>query len=192
MRKQLIKLAFALMICGHCLLAQNNLERVNLNFSLNGLPTNQAVEFDNPKSYWKVSYRFSLIDDETLNRDIVPIEKMNFNAKIRKRGVLIQKGNIIKRPLLEEQNREIIVRIILDEKIKKLLSSGKPFSFLFRIKTHIYSPILKRKIKVDQEFPARLEIEMQENRTLAEVSMGASINIERGSDGNFSYSIFRN
>lgn len=118
--------------------AQNNqeniLEDTNLQLFLEGEPSAQAVGFDNPKSFWQVSYELYLTDySELLKLGICktdnsrvlpcdPAEDKKSKKQIRKVSTQIAKGSFLNKNLGEEANREAKVKIKLAPEIVEVFN----------------------------------------------------------------------
>lgn len=127
-------LIFAVSISAQMPQEKNLLESVELKFGLQAEPSPQDVGFDNPQSSWKVKYELYLTDFSELerlgictrdesNRHICPIiNDKKISNKIKKKSLKIQKGNVVRRKLADERNREITVAVNLPPNIVEIFN----------------------------------------------------------------------
>lgn len=150
------------------LLAQNStenlLEKVDLNFSLSGKPTPEAVGFDNPKSYWKLEYELVLTDSlileklgrcnraQSIQLDCPVITDKKLDKKIRKISIRIAKGKFDKKELISDSSREVVIPIQLSAEVVNIfnqaITSDSNPTFVLFIKTKSFTKdISKMKFK---------------------------------------------
>lgn len=187
MKVRFLCFLFLFIIFGQNLFAQNNLEKIILNFELNGEPTIKEVGFDNSRNSWKVKYTLRIIDEEIFNKNLVPLEKLKFDTKYKKQELLIARGSFQKKHLMSEENRGFSTDIIFNDKIRKLLLSEKKYNFLLRVQTRVKTNFSKKKLKYATVFPINSD---NENLLLTK-TIGVQITVEKPSDGGFGISIFR-
>lgn len=175
---------------GQTLFAQNSVDKITLKINLNGLPTAEGVGFNDPKASWKVKYTLRIVDTAAFEKNAVPVHQIKSSTKYKKIGKSIKKGGFKRKQLLNEENRTFSTDVVFDNKTKQMLSSGKSYTFLFRVQYQLKSTFLKKKIKYAAEFP----IPAADNEILGLVdgSVSVIITLEKQSEGSFTNSIFRN
>lgn len=164
-------LSFPLVICsiGIILLAQfsfaqdstgNLLEKVEVKFLLDGEPTPESVGFDYRKGYWKLEYQLYLTDSQTLEkigrckRDedyklVCPLSSTlnpKIDKEIRRNSIRIAKGKFMKKQLLADSKREVVIPIRLSAELidifnKARTSENNPTFVLF-VKSEIFTRVL--------------------------------------------------
>jgi hypothetical protein len=147
--------------------AENLIEKVNLKFSLSGLPTPEAVGLDNPKSYWILEYELVMTDSATLEKigrchrteEYKFVCPLNSNKKldkqIRRVSTRITKSKIKQKPLLSEADRNIEIPIQLSAEVidvfNKAVDSENNPTFVLFVKTKA-STKTSDKVKFKQKF----------------------------------------
>lgn len=196
----------------------NLLEKIDLKFDLAGTPKPEDVGFDDRNSSWKLKYELLLSDEKTTS-DLISKAYANckntdtnyqkcamkaskkLDKQFKKTALFISRGAFERNPLSSEAEREIFVPVKFTPDVIHIFNDAAQSTenpvFLLRIKSKVSAKTsTKRKIKyktsVRFEYPLKL-IQRDGSFEFYNINVfGASVDINKKSDGNFSYSIFKN
>lgn len=100
---------------------ENDFDKLNLTFQLEGEPTIEEVGFDNPKSSWKVKYEVFVADFAELEKlgkcgyvegrsikNCSNLTDKKLDKKIRKMATRIGTGKLSQNQLSKDENRKLI------------------------------------------------------------------------------------
>ncbi len=196
----------------------NLLEKIDLKFNLTGTPTPDDIGFDDRKGFWKLRYELLLSDAKTID-DLISkayvkcknttagyqkcVGKVNkkLDKKFKKIALFVSRGAFVKNSLFSQAEREIFVPVNFSPDVIHIFNDAAQSAvnpvFLLQIKSNVSAKTsTKKKIryKTATTFQYTLKLVRRDgsfdffNITV----FGASIGIEKQSNGGISYSIYRN
>jgi hypothetical protein len=196
----------------------NLLDKIDLKFDLAGTPKPEDVGFDDRNSSWKLKYELLLSNEKTISN---LISKAYANCKntaanyqkcaakadkkldkqFKKIALFISHGAFERNSLSSEAQREILDSVKFMPDVIRIFNDAAQSTenpvFILRIKSKVSAKTsTKKKIKyktsVRFEYPLKL-IQRGGSFEFYNINVfGASIGIDKKSEGRFSYSIFKN
>lgn len=198
--------------------SSNLLEKVDLRFNLTGTPKPEDVGFDDRKGSWKLKYKL-LLSDQKVVGDLIPKAYANceqtaanywkcamkaskkLDKKFRKIALPVSSGSFERKPLSSETARAIVVPVNFTPELIRIFndaaqSAANPV-FLLQIKVKVSAKTsTKKKILYKNSATFQYPLKLVKSDGSFEfyniTAFGASVSIERRSDGGFIYTIYRN
>lgn len=227
--KQIVPVIFFVLLFANLALSQtpaatpqiisaNLLEKIDLKFSLTGTPKPEDVGFDDRNGSWKLKYELLLSDRETVD---ALISKAYANCKntaanrlkcagkankkldkqFKKIALFLSRGTFVKKPLLPEAQREIIVPVKFSPDVIRIFndaaqSAANPV-FLLQMKSRVSAKTsTKKKVRYKQSVSFQYDLKHVRRDGSFEFYnvnvFGASFEINKEIDGGFDYITFRN
>lgn len=198
--------------------APNLLEKINLRFNLTGTPKSEDVGFDDRKGSWKLKYELLLSDKKVIDeliskayanckntaanyRKCAAKANKKLDKKFRKIALFVSGGAFERKPLSSETAREILVPVNFTPELIRIFndsaqSVANPV-FLLQIKSKVSAKTsTKKKIRYKTSTAFQYSLKFVKGDGSFEFyninAFGASVGVEKQSDGGFSYSIYRN
>ncbi len=199
----------------------NLLEKIDLKFNLTGKPKPEDVGFDDRKARWKLQYELLLSDEKTIS-DLTSrayakckntavnyprcVAKANkkLDKQFKKTALFVSRGTFERDSLLSEPKREIFVPVKLTPDVIRVFNDAAQSTenpvFILRIKSKVSAKTsTKRKVKYKTsniathfQYPLKL-VRGDGSFDFYNINVfGASVGIDKESDGTFSYSIYKN
>jgi hypothetical protein len=160
MRLNILLILLITLLCVVSTVAQNAkenlLEKVDLTFYVEGIPTIESVGFNNPKSSWKIEYQLYLSDwnslkklgrcgvkDEGSSKEYCsPTVKQKLDKRIKKIAVLVSKGKFSRNRLSVESNTRIVETVNLTPQVIEIFNQASQIYennpvFVFHVKTKV-------------------------------------------------------
>lgn len=196
----------------------NLLEKIDLRFDLTGTPKPEDVGFDDRNGFWKLKYEL-LLSSEKKNNDLISKAFANckndapnyqkcaakaskkLDKQFKKTALFVSRGTLERDSLLSEPKREIFVPVNLTPDVIGIFNDAAQSTenpvFILRIKSKVSAKTsTKRKVKyktsIRFQYPLKL-VQSDGSFDFYNINVfGASVSINKKSDGTFSYSIYKN
>ncbi|MBA3334832.1 MAG: hypothetical protein H0T08_04395 [Acidobacteria bacterium] len=189
-----------------------------MKFNLTGTPKPEDVGFDDRKGSWKLKYELLLSDKNTIDALISKVYanckntaanyskcvgkgEKKLDKKFKKIALFLSRGVFVKNPILPEAQREIIVPVKFTPEVIRIFneaaqSAANPV-FLLQMKNRVSAKTsTKKKVRYKQairfQYPLKL-VRRDGSFEFYNVNVfGASFEIDKKSNGGFSYGTFKN
>ncbi len=195
----------------------NLLEKIDLKFNLTGTPKPEDVGFDDRNSSWKLTYHLLLSNEKTVtdliskayancgenvanNQKCVARANKKLDKQFRKTALSVSRGSFKRNSLLLETNRQILFPVKFMPDVIRIFNDAAQSTenpvFILRIKSRV-SAKTSTKQKVRYKTSIRFQYPLKFIRSDGSFDFyninvfGASVGINKESDGKFSYSIYR-
>ncbi|MGI8668226.1 MAG: hypothetical protein ACR2J3_00065 [Aridibacter sp.] len=141
---------------------------------------------DNLKSNWEVSYELRIIDRKSETEAVKAGRLKYMSSEEEKIGDFILKNSFRKTNLSQTENRQVVLKIPLDEKIRAKLKNAQELkqTFLFYGSALVFDAKLKKNIIIPLSWIWRYEL-------YPEANFGMEFKIEENS-GDSDYTYMRN
>ncbi len=196
----------------------NLLEKIDLRYNLTGKPRLEDVGFDNSKGSWKLKYELLLSDQKVID-DLIPKAYANckntaanywkcmtkatkkLDKKFKKIALFVSGGAFERNQLSSETAREILVPVNFAPEVIRIFndaaqSAANPV-FLLQIKIKVSAKTsTRKKIRSKNSYTLQYPLKLIKGDGSFEFynknAFSVSVDIERRSDGGFSYTILKN